>query len=149
LKADLTGDCYVDFFDFSKMASYWQGPSSVVDLTGNGFVDYFDLDVLSRQWLGENTPPPGQARNPSPPNGASISDLNPDLYWTAGLFTESHDVYFGTSNPPPFICNQTETTFYPGTLTSGTQYYWRIDEVGTYETTMGVLWSFSTMEPPP
>lgn len=149
LKADLTGDCDVDFFDFSMLVNYWMAPSSVVDLTGDGVIDYFDLRVLTRQWLAENTPPPAQASSPNPPDGGGISNLNPDLSWTAGPYAESHDVYFGTSSPPPFIRNQTDTTFDPGTLTLGTQYYWRIDEVGTYETTMGLLWSFSIMTGPP
>jgi hypothetical protein len=149
LKADLTGDCDVDFFDFGMLVNSWMAPSSVVDLTGNGFVDRFDLRVLTRQWLAENVPPPGQATNPSPPDGGGISDLDVDLSWTAGAYAESHDLYFGTSNPPPFVCNQTDTTFEPGKLAAGTKYYWRIDGVGTYETTIGALWSFSTMDPPP
>ena len=149
LKADLTGDCDVDFFDFGMLVNSWMAPSSVVDLTGNGFVDRFDLRVLTRQWLAENVPPPGQATNPSPPDGGGISDLDVDLSWTAGAYAESHDLYFGTSNPPPFVCNQADTTFEPGKLAAGTKYYWRIDGVGTYETTIGALWSFSTMDPPP
>jgi len=60
-------------------------------------------------------------------------------------------VYFGTTNPPPFIGNQTATIFYPGTMTISTTYYWRIDEVGPYGgTTTGTVWSFTTeLGPPP
>jgi hypothetical protein len=92
---------------------------------------------------------PGQASNPNPPNGSSISNLDYDLSWTAGSYTTSHDVYFGTSNPPPFIHNQNDTTYDPGTMTSFTTYYWRIDEINQWGKTTGVEWSFSTVTPPP
>jgi hypothetical protein len=71
------------------------------------------------------------------------------LSWTAGAFAESHDVYFGTSSTPPFIQNQIATTFEAGTMTIGTTYYWRIDEVGAYGTTTGEVWRFTTAGPPP
>jgi hypothetical protein len=149
LKADLTGDCSIDYFDFSKLAKDWLQPSLVVDMTADSFVDYFDLDVLALYWLGENNPPPGPAANPNPPDGASTANYNADLSWTASLFAESHDVYFGTSSPPPFIGNQTATTFDPGTMTIGAKYYWRVNEVGPYATTRGNVWSFTIMPPPP
>ncbi len=94
-------------------------------------------------------PPPTFARNPSPPNGSIIVDLDADLYWTAGSSAISHDVYFGTSNPPPFIHNQTATTFDPGTMAYHTKYYWRIDVVNNTGTTTGIVWSFTTILGPP
>jgi hypothetical protein len=57
----------------------------------------------------------------------------------------SHDVYFGTTNPPPFIGNQSPATYNPGTLSIDTTYYWRIDEIdGSSNTHTGTVWSFST-----
>ncbi len=149
LKADLTGDCFVDYFDFSRLARNWLQLSVVVDLTGDFFVDYFDLDVLALYWLGDNNPPPGAASNPNPPDGASTADYNADLSWNASLFAESHDIYFGTSSPPLFIGNQIATTFDPGTMTIGARYYWRVNEVGSYATTEGNVWNFTIMTPPP
>jgi len=67
----------------------------------------------------------------------------------AGAGDPSHDVYFGTSNPPPFIHNQTSTIFDPGTMTMSTTYYWCIDEVGAYGTITGAVWTFKTGGPPP
>jgi hypothetical protein len=90
-----------------------------------------------------------KATNPSPSNGATIGNLDSDLSWTAGPVALSHDVYFGTDNPPPFIKNQISTTYDPGTMTSLTQYYWRIDELNPSGKTTGDVWSFSTMTPPP
>jgi hypothetical protein len=71
------------------------------------------------------------------------------LSWTAGYDATSHDVYFGTSNPPPFVCTQTDTTYNPGLMYYSTTYYWRIDEVNDSSTTTGEIWKFTTMIPPP
>ncbi|MHC4642313.1 MAG: hypothetical protein ACYS32_11765 [Planctomycetota bacterium] len=71
------------------------------------------------------------------------------MNWTAGFNATSHDVYFGTSNPPPFIGNQTTTTFDQGTMAYNTTYYWRIDEVGDAGKTNGLVWSFTTLSSPP
>jgi len=89
-------------------------------------------------------PPPGQASNPTPSNGATGVNVNADLSWTAGSGATSHDVYFGQTTSPPFVQNQSGTTFDPGTLAENTTYYWRIDEVGDGGTTTGDTWSFTT-----
>jgi hypothetical protein len=70
------------------------------------------------------------------------------LKWAAAFDAISHDVYFGLDNPPPFIRNQTTTTFEPGYLPEDTTYYWRIDEVNDVGTTTGTVWSFTTGEGP-
>jgi len=72
------------------------------------------------------------------------------LSWSPAPEATSRDVYFGTSNPPPFIGNQTATTFDPGTMDYETTYYWRIDEIKRWGTTTGQIWTFTTLiEPPP
>jgi hypothetical protein len=85
-----------------------------------------------------------KARNPAPANNAV--DVAPDanLSWTAGSGAVSHNVYFGTSNPPAFQNNQTATTFDPGVLDFNTTYYWCIDEVNGPNTVTGDLWMFTT-----
>jgi tetratricopeptide (TPR) repeat protein len=93
--------------------------------------------------------PPGQAGNPTPGNGAVNVDTNADLSWTAGSKAISHDIYFGITNPPPFISNQTAATFDPGTMIGNIRYYWRIDEVNPSWTTTGTVWTFTTILPPP
>jgi hypothetical protein len=57
-------------------------------------------------------------------------------------------VYFGTDSTPDAgedHGNQTATTYEPGTLSNGTTYYWRIDEVNANGTTTGTVWSFTTV----
>jgi predicted outer membrane repeat protein len=91
----------------------------------------------------------GQAGNPDPPNGAIEVSTTADLSWSLGYNTASHDVYFGTANPPPFIGNQTATTFDPGTMDYETVYYWRIDEINKWGIAIGDIWSFITIPFPP
>jgi hypothetical protein len=89
-------------------------------------------------------PPPGQATNPTPANGATNVSQTQDLIWTAGSgIVDSHDVYFGTVNPPPFKGNQTATSYDTGTMVMGTTYYWRIDEKNLGGTTTGTVWNFT------
>jgi hypothetical protein len=90
-------------------------------------------------------PPPGAASNPSPSNGAINVNLTQDLSWSPGTGATSHDVYYGTVNPPPLMSSgQTATSYATGTRTSLTTYYWRIDEENGEGTTTGTVWSFTT-----
>jgi hypothetical protein len=93
-----------------------------------------------------------QASNPYPADGATGISIYADLTWAAGSNAISHDVFFGTNNPPPFICSQTSTTFDPGTMALETTFYWRIDEANSSGKTTGQVWNFtttSTTPPPP
>ncbi|MHC4445995.1 MAG: hypothetical protein ACYTA5_25655, partial [Planctomycetota bacterium] len=81
---------------------------------------------------------------PNPTHFEVAVRLDADLSWTPGRGATSHDVYFGTSNPPPFIRNQTAATFDTGTMTQLIRYYWRIDEVNPSGTIRGTVWSFWT-----
>ena len=71
------------------------------------------------------------------------------LSWNAGQGAATHDVYFGTTNPPAFQQNQTALTFpLSGVLANNTTYYWQIDaKDGTGGTTAGDVWSFTTGGP--
>jgi hypothetical protein len=88
--------------------------------------------------------PPGLASAPNPANNATVVATSITLSWTASSGATSHDVYFGTSSTPTFKVNQTGTTYNPGTLTTNTKYYWRINEKNSVGTTTGTLWSFTT-----
>jgi hypothetical protein len=92
-----------------------------------------------------------KAVSPSPFNNAPNIRVNAQLSWAAGLGAASHDVYFGTASPGASQGNQplTPATFDPGTLTPGTTYYWRIDEVNGPNTVTGDIWSFSTISGQP
>jgi len=87
---------------------------------------------------------PGKATNPNPANSATGVDIFSVLSWTGHPEATSHDVYFGTSSPPPFIQNQAGTAYDPGGMLGQTVYYWRINEKNAVGTTTGDLWSFTT-----
>ncbi|MBA7636855.1 hypothetical protein ES703_44483 [subsurface metagenome] len=160
LIGDINLDGKITLVDYSQLASWWLETGCE---ESNNFCDGADIDqmsdvglddllILAENWLaGVIVEPPGQASNPHPADGATDVSKTADLSWTAGSRAPSHDVYFGTTNPPPFIGNQTATIFDPGTMTISTTYYWRIDEVGPYGgTTTGTVWSFTTeLGPPP
>ncbi len=132
-------------FDPGTMANsttyYWRIDEVNAQGTTTGSVWSFTTEAA--------TPPPGQASNPNPADGATDINTTVTLSWTAGTDATSHDVYFGTSSPGTFQGNQTAATFDPGTLANSTTYYWRIDEVNAYGTTTGVVWSFTTVAAPP
>lgn len=164
---DLNLDEFINFVDYSLLAADWlnctdpgypcnYGGSQLYfigDIDQDKYVYFSDLAALGSRWLEEikwlKQPIPGEAGNPNPLDGASSVDINADLIWTASPHAASHDVYFGTSNPPPFVCNQAATTFDPGTMAYVTTYYWRIDEINLWGKTTGTVWSFMTMMPPP
>jgi len=88
---------------------------------------------------------PTPATNPWPQVNAQQVSINTNLYWTSGLNTTSHDIYLGTSNPPPFRTNVRTTTYDPGSLTKSKTYFWRIDEKNDANiTTQGTVWRFMT-----
>ena len=84
------------------------------------------------------------AENPVPGDSSDMVDIDQVLSWESGLFASSHDVYFGTANPPPFIGNYQVNTYSPPEMERGTGYFWRIDEVNEKGTTEGPVWFFTT-----
>ena len=157
LPGDFEPDGDVDFDDYSRFASHWPNDvafGSEYDLDDDNDVDLRDVTILLGNWLEvaeQPLPLPGQADNPNPSDEATEVDIETDLSWTAGSYAGSHDVYFGTSNPPAFQGNQSDTLFTPSAMTYLTTYYWRIDEVNSSGRTEGTVWSFRTgsMPPPP
>jgi hypothetical protein len=109
-----------------------------------------NLHYIVTPALWQDPSPSSPATNPNPANGATgVSAGNPTLTWTAGSSATSHDVYFGTSNPPAFRQNQAGATYSAGSLSEDTLYYWRIDEKNAVGTTTGAVWSFRTSGAPP
>jgi pectate lyase len=84
---------------------------------------------------------------PIPGNGAIGVSANVLLRWTRGHNAgeaTSYDVYFGAASPPPKVTSTTEKSYSPGSLTSGTVYYWRVDQVTDGGTVPGSTWIFRT-----
>jgi hypothetical protein len=113
-----------------------------------------------------------KASSPNPADGRRFVSLTPTLSWASGSVSGTqdphvHDIYFGTSftdvnlatlSDPEFMVTQAYIyeTWDPNldgglTLTYGTDYYWRIDEVHGRvipfpgEVKIGDVWTFKTM----
>ncbi|MBT8054136.1 MAG: S8 family serine peptidase [Gammaproteobacteria bacterium] len=116
--------------------------------------DLWQVDDVEFEVFGGSTPPgdpPAPAGNPNPADGTAGMALDAQLAWSAGSLADSHDVYFGTSDPPSVIDfrgNQTGTSFDPGALEWATTYFWRIDEINDDGLTRGDTWSFTTAAEP-
>ncbi|MFC1603559.1 LamG domain-containing protein [Planctomycetota bacterium] len=103
-------------------------------------------------WKGDVwsfTVPPLKAFESDPANGSSYIDPAVTLSWKAGMNVKLHHVYFGdnideVSNATDAL-PQAETTYSPGSLTSGKTYYWRIDEFDGTTMHKGDVWSFTTL----
>ena len=86
----------------------------------------------------------GAASVPQPSKEATGVSKTAVLSWQPGARAVSHDVYFGTVNPPPFLGNQVEPVFAPGVLALSQTYFWRVDEVRDGGLTPGPVWYFTT-----
>jgi predicted outer membrane repeat protein len=142
--ADLNIDGQVDYRDMKLLTDKWPYEGLLIpeDLSRDGIVNFTDFAIFADilELL---------ASNPNPNHFSMGVRLDADLSWTDGRGAISHDVYFGTSNPPPFIRNQTAAIFDPGTMAQATRHYWRIDEVNPSGTIRGTVWTFWTMMLPP
>lgn len=115
--------------------------------------------VIAHDAQGHATPGPlwsfttGRHNNPpsitllEPENGSFDNAINQALFWNAtdpdgnGVV---FDIYFGTTNPPPFV-GMRSTTFYMPLLAEGTQYYWRVvARDAPHSETSSPIWTFRT-----
>lgn len=154
---DLNIDGNVNFIDLALLAADWlefidAGQTYLTgDIDRDRHVLFSDLAILANRWL-DNIDwllqvPLCQASKPYPPDGETGVPLDIILSWFACPDATSYDIYFGTTNPPPFIRNQPiRTTFKPGTLDKSTWYYWHIDVVTPAEIATGNIWTFETTE---
>ncbi len=93
--------------------------------------------------------PPSQPSSPSPADASVDQAINSILSWACSDPESdpiTYDVYFGETNPPSIVSpGQTGTTYYPGTLSDSTTYYWKITVHDDHShNTEGPVWSFST-----
>lgn len=152
---DLQNDCHININP--QFEVYITGtcpdsdyPCQLIEIdNGDGTIDYeCACEPILQELDGADLP--GQASNPSPTNGdTKISRNGTTLTWTAGSNAESHDVYFGTTNPPSFVTNQIESTYDTGAFGAwkqGVLYYWRVDEKNDVGIATGNTWSFRIEE---
>lgn len=103
--------------------------------------------VIGPLWSFATRPFPGPPGAPTPANGAVGVTITPSLTWTGAapcLCPVSYQVYFGASNPPPFVVSAVSPSYAPTTLASNTTYFWQIVAFSGDDRITGPLWSFTT-----
>ncbi|MDD4223697.1 MAG: choice-of-anchor D domain-containing protein, partial [Candidatus Cloacimonetes bacterium] len=124
--------------DYRAVYKYQDG-SFPADATGTRYYNRPNLQLVTPQ----TTPPdPAVAIYPTV-GGWAFTDAS--LSWqSGGGMPTSYDVYFGTSATPPFVQNQTATSYTP-VLEANTTYYWQIVPVNANgPATNCPVWSFKT-----
>lgn len=94
--------------------------------------------------VGGSTPP-CLALPTSPSNGQTglCPSATTTLSWPVSSGATGYDVYFGTSNPPPFVGSTAATSFAATTPTAAT-YFWQIRPTNGFGAASGcVVWSFT------
>jgi len=117
---------------------YWRVDS--IEATGIAYTgDVWSFTVTSRA-----------AWAPKPEKDIMYVDPNVVLQWSAGMNATQHDVYFGTDlasvkagTGGTFKGSQIATSYTPGSLSRGTTYYWRVDEITGGNKVTGEVWGFS------
>jgi hypothetical protein len=96
---------------------------------------------------------PVWAREPNPASGAADTEMdNVTLSWRPGREAASHNVYFSSSrqavmNGDALVGTVSQASYDSGELQLGQTYYWKVNEVNTFETHtlwQGDVWDFST-----
>ncbi len=123
-----------------RFAFYAQ--STVTNNTTEVFLDNFALV--------DPTAVPG-CSNPSAPANLATNQANDvNLVWTSTSNTLGYKLYFGTTNPPPFVGDLGNVTTYdPGTLAYNTTYYWKVVPYNAIGDAVGcATWSFGVKADP-
>jgi unsaturated rhamnogalacturonyl hydrolase len=96
-------------------------------------------------WLVGGTSAFAQAGAAVSPGDTALNvSVNTTLSWPSAAGEGRFDVYFGTTNPPPFQSRVGRASFVLETLRAGTTYYWRVDPVGAGTPTPGPVRRFTT-----
>jgi glycoprotein endo-alpha-1,2-mannosidase len=142
---DISGGALIIDGDKRTLIESYIADDRIVAYDGNGgvSVDYNNINIGKTTVKGSMDLT--KAYNPSPADNAENVVPDANLSWTAGVGATSHDVYFGTTNPPDSIGNQDTNSYDPNILDFETTYYWRINEVNEANTVIGNVWKFTTV----
>ena len=134
----------IDFNNYSAASGISPTTSITIDETNSS--PNFDSDHRGVLTTYSLTPPARKstASIPLPATSSTGTQIRPFLSWLPSIGATSHNVFFGTTNPPPSIGNQANSYYNAGLLKPSTKYYWRIDEVTSGGTVTGAVWSFTT-----
>ena len=110
----------------ANRAIYYQDDSvnpdpATINLTG---IRTTYMSQMQLEFASSTAPSCATAHGPA--NLATNIVRNPILTWANGGGAMTYDVYFGNSNNPALIGNQTGTSYTPSLLNANTTYYWKI-----------------------
>jgi hypothetical protein len=94
---------------------------------------------------------PVQAREPQPADAGTDVALTASMNWRPGREATSHKVFFGADSSAVAAGTAsagtvTDHSYTPASMTFGTKYFWKVDEVGDAGTYAGAVWSFTSQE---
>jgi len=94
---------------------------------------------------------PAAPSGPSPASAATAVAISTSLTWAPSAEASTYDVAFGTTTSPPRVSAGQAATSYtpPAPLAYAKTYYWRITAKGPGGSTVGPLWSFTTVPAAP
>ncbi len=85
--------------------------------------------------------------NPNPADGAINQPTTLTLNWDDSTGANTYDLYFGTTNPPPYYGTTSVSQYDVTGLSGNTQYFWYVVADNTLNTcppATGPVWSFTT-----
>ncbi len=146
--------------DYREIVNEYINRGWIVAYDGLGIVDVvYAVDPNETTVTGRRLDPEF-AWGPTPRNRV-IANRPVVVSWQPGVYTVSHDVYFGVDfndvndasreNPLDVLVSpaQDANTYDPGPLALGQTYYWRVDEVNDANAASpwkGVVWQFAVAD---
>jgi len=129
--------------------NYYDPGALELDKTYYWRVDEYDGVTAHKGPLWEFKTVSGYTSDPIPHDLAKYVQTDKVLRWSAGTYSVSQDVYFGTSfsdvNEAIVPTVTTDACSYePGTLAANKDYFWRVDANDGIATYTGSVWQFST-----
>ncbi|MBC7776878.1 MAG: HYR domain-containing protein [Phycisphaerae bacterium] len=134
-----------DFCGLQSQVAFVANIGTTYYVLVTGFSTASGAFTLVRTCVPLPVTPPCLASPTSPTNGQSniCPSANQTLSWPVSTGATSYDVYFGTSNPPPFVANTLTNSYIAATPTSS-QYFWQIRPRGPGGVASGcAVWSFT------
>lgn len=139
-----TGENYIPALLEYETVYYWQITAANAGGTTPG-------PVWSFTTIPEPPPDvPDTPSTPSPTNGATDVSITPTLSWAPAARADTYSIAIGVVNPPAATAGGlTDPSYVPGTLAYSTTYFWRVTANNEAGSTVGPVWSFTTVASPP
>ncbi|MBX3364269.1 MAG: hypothetical protein KF866_05825 [Phycisphaeraceae bacterium] len=126
--------------------TYWMGVE--VDAPGDVNVGNNDTDTWDAQQVTITLGLPDTPSGPEPAHFSTNNPITSNLGWNDSARATTYDVYFGTTNPPPFVGNTANSSWNLPNLAFNTTYFWRVVARNSAGNVTGPTWQFTTQATP-